>query len=377
MILHWSESVDEPSSDITAHSDAEGGNHEHDDMPFFGTSDSEANSTTSQTLQSSDVVQDESISAADEPDADIESPSVETMEIQTNEADGTHEDASDSGHRYNVIAQAREIAHQFYLIRQNPWIHHINWIGCGVLHKIATPPSVSLTVLMIGAKGFSRETELRQALLLQEAMKFVDPIIYFGPAEPLISLKGSALEKAVIGLCRKYYSCFGLAKSDVYKEGEDRPMFDHMSIVEPISDRFIFNGWYWNRGVPLRRDYVQLDRSLQKMRRKSKRVEARHERLPKKSPLLQYMTSDDPADVMPDHRELEELIVDVSARVQQTVPTEEINKASRNWLRGESSQPACKNLFRRWDDIVFGTLLSASHQAFRSFPSLSKPFLRR
>ena len=103
-------------------------------------------------------------------------------------------------------------------------IHHLNFFRQPVHHKCATPPATSLAVLMSQRQGIlDYEKSMAKAILVCNAMQFLDPVAYWGPHTTLEGLRGTALKQAVIGQCAKLYTTDGTWLEDMWDEDEDEP----------------------------------------------------------------------------------------------------------------------------------------------------------
>lgn len=94
-----------------------------------------------------------------------------------------------------------------------------------VFHKCATPPATSLAILMSEGQGLlDFEKDIRKAVLVWDALPFLEPVAYWGPHDTLEQLKGTALKEAVKGKCGKLYTIDGTWLEDHLDEDEDAPL---------------------------------------------------------------------------------------------------------------------------------------------------------
>ena len=105
--------------------------------------------------------------------------------------------------------------------------HHLNYLSQWVMLKSATPPEVSLWAAircyeLYKANKLPRATSSK-AVLISQAWKYVDPWTYAGP-QALLSLRGTELRNAVVGLVEKVYHPFGTWGFDHYEEDENVPL---------------------------------------------------------------------------------------------------------------------------------------------------------
>ena len=152
-------------------------------------------------------------------------------------------------------ADDMEYNNQGALIYQDPDIHHINWMGQGIMTKTSTPAAVSLTVALTPAKArFVDEENLRDRIVLREAMLYVDPVVFYGDLNQVKDLKGEALRDAAIGAAAVYYTPFGQWKNESFGEDDERPLTDELDLARYIEGTTIVNGWLEN-GAPTRQDF--------------------------------------------------------------------------------------------------------------------------
>lgn len=94
-----------------------------------------------------------------------------------------------------------------------------------VFHKCATPPATSLAILMSERQGLlDFEKDIRKAVLVWDALPFLEPVAYWGLHDTLEQLKGTALKQAVTGQCGKIYTNDGTWLEDHLDEDEDTPL---------------------------------------------------------------------------------------------------------------------------------------------------------
>ena len=183
-------------------------------------------------------------------------------------------------------------------------IHHFNFLGDGVPYKNATPPAVSLLVVVTGAKAVFADNDgssdpFRYAVM-RSAMSHVDPVIYRGPEENLC-LRGERLRDAVTGACEKFYSEHGTWRFDEYQEDEDRPSLDSMDVCAYPFHSIPVNGWFENAHVGdrwgLQAHSLELDTWSQQLRQD---ISKRQHACERKGSLLHLMTSVEDLDTVPE-----------------------------------------------------------------------------
>ena len=149
-----------------------------------------------------------------------------------------------------------EYGRQRYHMFHDQEIHHFNWFGQAVMNRTSTPPAVSLTVVLTPPSARISDTEnLRDQIILREAMKTVDPVVYYGGLSELKDLAGEAIREAATGRVSMYYTPFGTWKDDTYSEDEDRPLTDTLDETRYLEETTVVNGWLKNEGVPIRENF--------------------------------------------------------------------------------------------------------------------------
>ncbi|KAL1959213.1 hypothetical protein VTO42DRAFT_2718 [Malbranchea cinnamomea] len=141
---------------------------------------------------------------------------------------------------------AREMEWQGQLIQQYPDIHHFNWLGDAVMERSDTAPEVSLFVILTGAKPCLSELS-REGVLLRQAMRYVDPVIYHGDWGPL-EYSGASLLSAIAGKVFPFYTAVGTWQDDPYSHADYERYYDPTNPSEYLTQRGIpFNGWFGSR----------------------------------------------------------------------------------------------------------------------------------
>jgi hypothetical protein len=176
-----------------------------------------------------------------------------TTDSLTAEADS--DSTSNVSPKSRMSADSIEYSNQRSLLCQDPEIHHVNWLGQGVMVRTSTLSAVSLAVAMMPAPArIIDEEDLRGQAILREAMLTIDPVIYYGDINELKHLKGERLREAVIGSTAPYYTRFGCWKDDMYDEDDERPLQDELDLTRYIEDTTIVNGWLEN-AAPTRQSF--------------------------------------------------------------------------------------------------------------------------
>ncbi|KIX00002.1 uncharacterized protein Z518_10929 [Rhinocladiella mackenziei CBS 650.93] len=118
-------------------------------------------------------------------------------------------------------------------------VHHFNFFGRPVYDKSSTTPAAIIAVLKSSPKHFAKTDprDLRIHTTVSSASLFLDPVLYYGDADVLNKLRGSALENAVIGQCLKFYSRAGWWTMDRWSKDEDYPE------VDPLDPNAYVEGW--------------------------------------------------------------------------------------------------------------------------------------
>ncbi|KAG9773134.1 hypothetical protein KCU88_g5890, partial [Aureobasidium melanogenum] len=91
-------------------------------------------------------------------------------------------------------------------------IHHFSFFNQPVYDKSATKPATTIAVLKSSPKHFATRTDsrdLRVPITVWWASHFLDPVRYTGDPDTLDTLRGTALENAVLGQCDKLYTGSG------------------------------------------------------------------------------------------------------------------------------------------------------------------------
>ncbi|PGH29808.1 hypothetical protein GX50_07447 [[Emmonsia] crescens] len=206
----------------------------------------------------------------------------------------------------------KEVTQQVDLVKNYPNIHHFNWLGDAVMERSHTTPEVSLFVIVSPPKPFFSERLMREAVTLRQAMKFVDPILYYGGLEDL-ALSGQELLKTITGQAFQFYTQAGTWQHDT----PDTPDTPDTDIREPIVDRsspllyasepwLPLNGWFdvhfasrctrnvslpCVRGAFTRQEYLDQANSLSERDTKRRRHQPS-----RRSRLQQCITADDVGD---------------------------------------------------------------------------------
>ncbi|MCJ1472290.1 hypothetical protein MMC13_000937 [Lambiella insularis] len=102
--------------------------------------------------------------------------------------------------------------------------HHLNFHREAVYHKSATPPEVSLWLIITsGRRGKVYHGFSRKRIILSQAGKLIDPVMYRGPLY-LLERGGTALRDALTGYVDKVYQPVGTWGRDLYSYDEVVPV---------------------------------------------------------------------------------------------------------------------------------------------------------
>ena len=191
------------------------------------------------------------------------------------------------------------------IMEDNGDIHHFDFMGRGITCRSATPPAVSLAVVMMGPKkqwaGVSDGTDgegLREAVVMSEATSFVDPVVVRRPMAELQGLRGERLREAATGACDKFYSGHGSWGYDGYDEDEDVPIFDSMNLAHYDGYEFMpVNGWLQYQSILCRSEISHRSSGLAAAALGNKRKSVGDF---KKSPLRNMEVADDVAEEAPE-----------------------------------------------------------------------------
>ncbi|KAL2405787.1 hypothetical protein ABEF95_005651 [Exophiala dermatitidis] len=125
-------------------------------------------------------------------------------------------------------------------------IHHFSFFNQPVYDKSATKPATTIAVLKSSPKHFATRTDsrdLRVPITVWRASHFLDPVRYTGNPEILDTLRGTALENAVLGQCDKLYTGSGWWLYDTrWAREDDVPMLDLLTTDKYLPGHTIING---------------------------------------------------------------------------------------------------------------------------------------
>ncbi|KAJ4522953.1 hypothetical protein ABEF92_006347 [Exophiala dermatitidis] len=125
-------------------------------------------------------------------------------------------------------------------------IHHFSFFNQPVYDKSATKPATTIAVLKSSPKHFATRTDsrdLRVPITVWWASHFLDPVRYTGNPEILDTLRGTALENAVLGQCDKMYTGSGWWLYDTrWTREDDVPMLDLLTTDKYLPGHTIING---------------------------------------------------------------------------------------------------------------------------------------
>lgn len=155
-------------------------------------------------------------------------------------------------------------------------LHHLNFLGHHVSCKSATDPALSFTILMqhfkydlvvmngTSLKRFSPVTRylstnamgysMRECVMMSNAWKYIDPVIFYGSRYASKLLSGSNLRNEAIGQTSKFYAACGTWSDDIYDEDEDFPKTDCQDCKSYPLGCTVLNGADNNTSQPSRYD---------------------------------------------------------------------------------------------------------------------------
>ena len=152
-----------------------------------------------------------------------------------------------------------------------PDIHHFNWLGYPVMSRSDTPPEVSLFIILVGAKACLVEDYddlSRQGVILRQAMKYIDPVIFDGEWWAL-EFRGHSLMKAITGSVHTFYTEQGTWANDLACTRDSLGWYDPMNPVAYLRQRAMpFNGWFETRYGPTRQDFFDQAKRMYVFHRK-------------------------------------------------------------------------------------------------------------
>lgn len=147
-----------------------------------------------------------------------------------------------------------EIAWQIHLTALYPYIHHFNWLGEPVTERSYTSPEVSLFVILTGPKACFTDAT-RAGVVLKEAQRFIDPVLYAGAWDAL-SCYGHEFLKAITGCVYPFYTEAGTWQEDPKDCDDVEPICDPISPSVYASHPSIpFNGWFSTSVAPVRTQF--------------------------------------------------------------------------------------------------------------------------
>ncbi|KAL8960019.1 MAG: hypothetical protein Q9193_003212, partial [Seirophora villosa] len=138
---------------------------------------------------------------------------------------------------------------QSIVSRVDPNSKHYNFLGQTVDIRSNTPATVSFLVQLSAAVKPYRNKISRVGVILSQANKYIDAVIYDGPPE-LLSYRGTALQEQTTGYVSKLNDC----------KGSFGDLFDGNTIIkdfQDICDHFLANGWHVNMQRPCIMDYEE------------------------------------------------------------------------------------------------------------------------
>lgn len=180
-----------------------------------------------------------------------------------------------------------EASWQEWWLNNNPCTHHFNWLGQPVLERSYTPPEVSLFVIVTTPKPWL-DSMSRTGVILRQAMKFVDPVLYDGRWNNLVEYRGQALVRAITGRTFKFYAG-GKWPTDSYDWDDNVPCHDPISPSTYMTESWLpVNGWLGTCVSPTRERYFSKSaRLLGELQRPTRRQRTSL----KPSPLRHYITA--------------------------------------------------------------------------------------
>ncbi|KAK2771727.1 hypothetical protein FQN53_004908 [Emmonsiellopsis sp. PD_33] len=156
---------------------------------------------------------------------------------------------------------------------QTDQFHHYNWLRHPVMERSYTAPEVSLFVILTDPKPFFYNwiDGSWKGVTLQQALKFVDPILYCGGWEDL-RLSGHQLVKAITGQAFQFYTEDGTWQGDPTDPDTPEPLLDPLNMDLYLRGPWLpLNGWVETPLVRTRYEYVDEAKRLFDERRSPRR----------------------------------------------------------------------------------------------------------
>ncbi|KAL1863286.1 hypothetical protein Plec18170_000119 [Paecilomyces lecythidis] len=146
-------------------------------------------------------------------------------------------------------------------------IHHFNWFGEPVFEYSDTPPAVSLWYIMSGPKVSPLYDEMRVQSILFRALKFIDPVVYYGRDWRDLRRRGHDFIRAVTGSVFKCYTLHGTWRDDEKHFDEGTRMDEGILESYGADEYVIANGFTMHPAVMNRTERLNARKSLSEQKR--------------------------------------------------------------------------------------------------------------
>jgi hypothetical protein len=179
-----------------------------------------------------------------------------------------------------------EISRQAHILEHHPHLHHINWMGEAAMEPCHTSPEESLFVILTGPKACLWESS-REGVVLRQALRHIDPVIYDGDLEVLANNNGHTLLEAITGNTFPFYPAVGSWQYDdsIQEADRDERLYDPMDPSMYVNNQAIpFNGWFQTNISPSRWQFWNASEARSPGGRRTRRGRQPFRR----SPLQQY-----------------------------------------------------------------------------------------
>ncbi|KAJ9291700.1 hypothetical protein DTO021C3_601 [Paecilomyces variotii] len=141
-------------------------------------------------------------------------------------------------------------------------IHHFNWFGEAVYEYSDTPPAVSLWYIVSEPKVSRLYDEMRVQAILTRALKFIDPVIYYGRDWRDMRRRGQDFIRAVTGNVFKCYTLHGMWREDQNHFDEGTRIDEGIMESYGTEEYVIANGFTVHSAVMNRAERANAQKSL-------------------------------------------------------------------------------------------------------------------
>ncbi|KAJ9300622.1 hypothetical protein DTO271G3_1786 [Paecilomyces variotii] len=141
-------------------------------------------------------------------------------------------------------------------------IHHFNWFGEAVYEYSDTPPAVSLWYIVSEPKVSRLYDEMRVQAILTRALKFIDPVVYYGRDWRYLRRRGQDFIRTVTGNVFKCYTLHGMWREDQNHFDEGTRMDEGIMESYGTEEYVIANGFTVHPAVMNRPERANAQKSL-------------------------------------------------------------------------------------------------------------------